>query len=326
MTVEQLIEFLERRMSMSHVYQPLLIRTLLDAGGTATLRQAAIALVSENESLINEAEETIARMPIPVLQKHGVVEYDKAARLLTLSVPRLGLQERARIRMLCDQRLGEYLAKRGMLIWDDRLIDESAVPHNLRFQVLAESDRRCALCGATEKDSRLEIDHIIPRSLGGRTEKSNLQVLCSQCNRAKANRDTRDFRTPIPETDPDCPFCAPSVAERELEGTDLAFAIRDQYPVTDGHTLVIPRRHVSDGLSMTKPERREAYDLVKVLSGQLRSDDPTIEGFNIGENAGAAAGQTVMHAHIHLIPRRRGDVKDPTGGLRGVVPGKARYS
>jgi diadenosine tetraphosphate (Ap4A) HIT family hydrolase len=326
MTVEQLIQFIERRMSMSHIYQPLLIRTLLDAGGTATLRQTAIAFVAQDESLIIEAEKTIVRMPIPVLQKHGVVDYEQTSRLLKLNVPILGLQERAKLRMLCDQRLGEYLAARGMSIWDYRLIDDSAVSYDLRYQVLAESDRRCALCGATEKDRPLDVDHIIPRSRGGRTEKANLQVLCSRCNRAKGNRDTRDFRTPIPETDPECPFCPQATAERELEGTELALAMRDLYPVTEGHTLVIPRRHVIDGLSMTEAERRDVNKLVTILSRRLRSDDPTIEGFNIGENAGAVAGQTVMHAHTHLIPRRQGDVADPAGGIRGVVPGQARYS
>ena len=96
-------------------------------------------------------------------------------------------------------------------------------------------------------------------------------------------------------------------------------------PVTDGHTLIIPRRHVVDGLAMTEAERRAANELVRVLSREIKADDAKVEGFTIGENVGRTAGQTVMHAHIRLIPRRSGDVEDPTGGIRGGIPGKAQY-
>jgi diadenosine tetraphosphate (Ap4A) HIT family hydrolase len=150
--------------------------------------------------------------------------------------------------------------------------------------------------------------------------------ICSRCNRAKGNRDTRDLRRPMRDRDLDCPFCETSIAADTVEANELAFAIRDHYPVTAGHMLVMPRRHVQDGLSMTEAERQAVNDLLRVLSQELRRDDATIEGFTIRENVGAAAGQTVMHAHIHLIPRRAGDVEDPTGGIRGVIPGNARYS
>ena len=76
---------------------------------------------------------------------------------------------------------------------------------------------------------------------------------------------------------------------------------------------------------MTEEERREANDLIRVLSAQIREDDPTVEGFNVGANCGAAAGQTVGHAHIHLIPRRKGDTPEPEGGVRGAIPERMAY-
>ncbi len=121
-----------------------------------------------------------------------------------------------------------------------------------------------------------------------------------------------------------CPFC--SDLDRRVEtalGTMLA--IRDQYPVTVGHTLVIPRRHVSDFFDLSVRERRDADQLVDRVRRVLIAEDPTIDGFNIGINCGAAAGQTVPHAHIHLIPRRRGDVRDPRGGVRGVIADRMKY-
>jgi diadenosine tetraphosphate (Ap4A) HIT family hydrolase len=93
--------------------------------------------------------------------------------------------------------------------------------------------------------------------------------------------------------------------------------------VTTGHALVLPKRHTPDYFSMTAPERAQADELLRVLSRRLSDEHPDIAGFNVGANSGVAAGQTVFHAHIHLIPRREGDVANPTGGVRSVIPGKA---
>jgi diadenosine tetraphosphate (Ap4A) HIT family hydrolase len=122
----------------------------------------------------------------------------------------------------------------------------------------------------------------------------------------------------------DCPFCAPPV-HRVVFENDLAFAIRDGYPVAHLHSLVVPRRHVPDYFSLTGNELLGCDDLLRRLRESILAEDPSIEGFNIGANAGAAAGQTIFHCHIHLIPRRRGDVPNPRGGVRHVIPGKGSY-
>jgi diadenosine tetraphosphate (Ap4A) HIT family hydrolase len=100
----------------------------------------------------------------------------------------------------------------------------------------------------------------------------------------------------------------------------LAFAIRDVFPVTLLHTLVIPRRHVADFFGLTPEEREACSDLIQRLRDDILQQDPQVEGFNIGTNAGEVAGQTIFHCHVHLIPRRRGDVPDPRGGVRMVIP------
>ena len=103
------------------------------------------------------------------------------------------------------------------------------------------------------------------------------------------------------------------------------FAIKDNYPVTKGHHLIIPFRHTENYFSMTDKEREDATALLKGLKSKLEEGDPTITGFNIGMNSGEAAGQTIFHCHIHLIPRRDGDVEDPRGGIRDLIPGKGDY-
>ena len=104
----------------------------------------------------------------------------------------------------------------------------------------------------------------------------------------------------------------------------LAFAIRDGFPVSPGHTLVIPRRLVATWFEATREEQLAVLELVDVVKAQLDAELKP-DGYNIGINAGVAAGQTVMHLHVHLIPRYRGDVADPRGGVRHLMPGKGNY-
>jgi diadenosine tetraphosphate (Ap4A) HIT family hydrolase len=123
----------------------------------------------------------------------------------------------------------------------------------------------------------------------------------------------------------DCVFCALEGSGRVLLENELALCIADAYPVTAGHSLVIPRRHVADGLELHQPEWNAVVELLKLRREQLSAMDASISGWNVGLNSGAAAGQTVFHAHWHLIPRRTGDNDCPRGGVRGVIKGRQHY-
>jgi diadenosine tetraphosphate (Ap4A) HIT family hydrolase len=123
--------------------------------------------------------------------------------------------------------------------------------------------------------------------------------------------------------DPNCPFCDPEKKEVIIAQNGTTYAVEDGFPVTPLHTLIIPRRHTLDYFTMTSQERRDAEDLINYLRDKITSEDPTVLGFNIGVNCGKIAGQSVMHAHIHLIPRRKGDTENPRGGVRGVIPCKS---
>lgn len=112
---------------------------------------------------------------------------------------------------------------------------------------------------------------------------------------------------------------------RIVEEYDSVWAMKDGYPVSEGHHLIIPKRHVSDWFSISEKERRDADGLIRILKKRLSESDHTITGFNLGMNCGESAGQTIFHAHIHLIPRRYGDTPAPRGGVRGVIPDKMSY-
>jgi diadenosine tetraphosphate (Ap4A) HIT family hydrolase len=120
-----------------------------------------------------------------------------------------------------------------------------------------------------------------------------------------------------------CPFCRPD-ADRLVASNDHAFALRDGYPIAEGHTLVVPKRHTASVFDLPAEEQAAVWELVAKVRNRLRSELAP-DGFNIGLNDGEAAGQTVLHAHVHVIPRRRGDVPDPRGGVRWVIPGRAVY-
>ena len=120
-----------------------------------------------------------------------------------------------------------------------------------------------------------------------------------------------------------CPFCNP-IAEDIVAKNDLCYSRWDRYPVSKGHLLVIPFRHTPDFFSMTAEERQALVALVASCKGVIE-ENFSPAGYNIGFNAGVATGQTVMHCHCHVIPRYAGDVEDPRGGVRGVVPHKQGY-
>lgn len=121
-----------------------------------------------------------------------------------------------------------------------------------------------------------------------------------------------------------CLFCEiPDI--RVIASNPLAYAIRDNFPVTSLHTLVIPKRHVLDYFSLSKEELIACDNLLRQIKEEILVEDSAVDGFNIGMNAGASAGQTIFHCHIHLIPRRSGDVENPKGGIRHLMPGKGYY-
>ncbi len=121
-----------------------------------------------------------------------------------------------------------------------------------------------------------------------------------------------------------CIFCTIE-EKRTLFENPFAYAIYDKFPVTQFHTLVIPKRHVATYFQLNHSEIEACTQLLKQVKQHIETNDLTVTGFNIGINDGATAGQTIFHCHIHLIPRRKGDVANPKGGVRQIIPGKGVY-
>ena len=121
-----------------------------------------------------------------------------------------------------------------------------------------------------------------------------------------------------------CLFC--NINSKDLVfDNKFAFVSFDSYPVSKYHSLIVPKRHILDYFELTNDELLACNDLIKKIKKKIQNEDKTVDGFNIGTNSGVAAGQSIMHCHIHLIPRRKGDVDNPQGGVRGVIPSKQHY-
>ena len=121
-----------------------------------------------------------------------------------------------------------------------------------------------------------------------------------------------------------CIFCTIRKEELQFENY-LAYSSLDSYPVTEFHSLIVPKRHVETYFELTNEEIHACNELILKTKEKILKQDSSVKGFNIGTNAGKTAGQSIMHCHIHLIPRRQGDVENPQGGVRSVIPKKQHY-
>ena len=121
-----------------------------------------------------------------------------------------------------------------------------------------------------------------------------------------------------------CLFC--NIRESGVaHENDFAYASYDSYPVSKDHCLIIPKRHIGDYFDLSKKELIACDELIKIVKSEILKKDQTVKGFNIGTNIGKVSGQSIFHCHIHLIPRREGDVENPQGGVRSVIPNKQHY-
>ena len=121
-----------------------------------------------------------------------------------------------------------------------------------------------------------------------------------------------------------CIFCKIRKEEIQFEN-QLAYSSKDSYPVSKFHSLIVPKRHVETYFDLTEEEIQACNDLILKTKEKILKLDSSVKGFNIGTNAGKVAGQSIMHCHIHLIARREGDVENPQGGVRSVIPSKQHY-
>jgi ATP adenylyltransferase len=325
MPFDYLLTFIQSKMRMSHIYQPVMLKALLSSGGKLTDAQIAEHLLKYDDSQIEYYQHIVNSMVGKVLRSHNIVEKSSLNYQL-LGFSSLSAKEKQILIDLCIEKIDNYIQKRGAAIWEHRKKSKGYIPGSIKYEVLKRAKFRCELCGVSAEVKALEVDHIVPRNLGGEDSINNYQALCYSCNSTKRDTDSTDFRNKInfEHKANECVFCNIKQLKIICEN-NLAFAIRDNFPVTDLHTLIIPKRHFASYFDFTQAETNATSQLLYDQKNEILKTDNSIEGFNVGVNDGNVAGQTIFHCHIHLIPRRTNDMDNPEGGVRGVIPWKQHY-
>jgi ATP adenylyltransferase len=325
MKYTELLDFLKNKMRLSHIYQPVMIKALLTNNGELTDVRIASELLKYDISQIEYYQKITSQMVGKVLLNRQVV-YKEGRKYILPGYTELMSTQIDDLVRICEEQIDLYIKKRGSAIWNHRKKSKGYISGSIKYEVLKRANFRCELCGISANEKALEVDHIVPRNSGGEDSINNYQALCYSFNATKRDTDSTDFRQKInyEEKSDSCVFCNMN-SNIYTSRNNLAFSIKDNYPVTNLHSLVIPKRHVDSFFELTQAELNSIFQLLEKLKNDLTKVDIAIQGFNIGINQGNAAGQTINHCHIHLIPRRDGDVKNPQGGIRHVIPEKGFY-
>jgi ATP adenylyltransferase len=233
-TFTQLKQFITKDMTMSHIYQPVMLIELLKNNGHASVAQIAQAILNKDPSQIEYYSQVVKNMVGRVLTISRGITTKEGSTYKLDGASELSTEQINELIELCNGKISEYEQKRDGAHWDHRRRGHRPISGSVRFEVLKRAAFRCELCGISADDKNLEVDHIHPKSLGGKDDISNYQALCYTCNASKRNTDATDFRglkTQYEHRQADCIFCQFQLPEHEriVEENALAYATRDAW-------------------------------------------------------------------------------------------------
>lgn len=271
-----------------------MLMELLGRRNPAPARDIARRILGEDLSQIEYYTERVKRMVGRVLSgngitRHGAGVYSRIGGVAEgfCEAVELNDSERDELLELYRQRLDTFREQRGEEVFAHLSRHRTPISGSLKCRVLTRARGRCECCGTHEHQRALEGDHIIPKNQGGSDDISSLQALCFRCNAGKRGTDCTDFRGVVASyghRQEGCVFCTLEAGGRVLLENERAICVADAYPVTEGHSLVTPKRHVADGLELHQPEWNAVAKLLKRRKEQLAAQDPTISGWNVGLN------------------------------------------
>lgn len=292
-------QFLKTDMKMTHIYQPLMIKKLLESGNTASTEDVARVFVNNDPTLLGYYKKVVMRWPRNTLTKHQIISYKrgKFTLLLNDTTP----EQKQRLIELCTIKVSEYVDK-----FRDRYgakAPRKYISGTSAYIIFSKSKGVCVACGKTSANAELVVDHILPVNRGGKTEYSNLQALCRTCNAEKRDTDDVDFITwqkRLKYRKTGCYLCHP----KPIASNAMAFAVRARRPEAELHSLVVPKRHARTFFDLIPAEKQHCMGLIDLLTSGIRREDKTVNGFSVGFDAIPATVDEMMHYHINVIPRR----------------------
>jgi len=255
MVYSELEAFLLKKMRMTHIYQPAMIKHLLRNNGVASDVDIAKEISMQDPTQIEYYQDITNNMVGKVLRNHQIVDKNRKEYRLN-GFSDLTEDQITKLIYICNNKLQEYVEKRGERIWQHRSKSRDQIPGSIKYRVLTRAHFWCELCGCMDSEKALEVDHITPKNLGGEDSINNYQALCYSCNAMKRDLDSTDFRGldhMYAHREADCIFCNLD-GKRIVEENNLAYLIFDGIPVSKHHMLIIPKRHFDEYFSIFQPE------------------------------------------------------------------------
>ena len=296
MDFKTLEHFIKKKMKMTHIYQPLMIRTLLSSDNTATVEDIARAFVNSDPSQLEYYKQIAKRWPHITLRKHNVIKYDKG--VYTLLAENITRKQKQMLIELCELRLQEFIDKDPAIKLAHEM-DKKSISGSMRYDVLAKTKGICAACGVKASSGYpMHVDHIVPASLGGKSILENLQPLCFRCNTEKRNRDDTDFlkwNNRLKFRHKQCKLCDPPKPARE---NIMAYA----FNTSKYTTLITPKRHVGRFIDLLPSERHLCLGLVDSIQSAVRARNGSAR-FDVHFDSDYNASQKHYSIILHQIRR-----------------------
>ena len=298
MKYDDLKHFIHKKMRMTHIYQPLMIKALLESNdNTATVEDIAKKFLYNDDSQVNYYKKITKRWPHKTLKKHNIVSYKKDRYKLLID-KKLSRKERDGLIELCDLRLYEFIDK-DPWIQKIRELERISPGQSLRYDIFSKAKGVCVACGARPPEASLHVDHIMPVSLGGLTELGNLQALCYRCNTQKRNRDDLDFlrwHKRLQFRKKRCPFCQ---KKKDIKSNSMAYAVKAKNSIPDMH-LIIPNRHVTSFMDLIPAEKQLCLVLVDEVMDHIKNENSAVTDFQVS----GFDGRHNKHCSISIVPTR----------------------
>ena len=268
----KLKNYISKKMSMSHIYQPLMLIELIKGNGKASDNNIAKSFLSYDETQIDYYKKITTLMPFKYLSKH-LNEINKSKDSYSFEDFDLEESQKDELIKMCSSKLESYIKKRGIKkIFGHRTLASGIISGSIRYKVLLRAKNRCESCGISNKEKALEVDHIIPRTKGGKDELNNFQALCYTCNSQKSNKDDTHFKKILESYNhrkKGCIFCNISKS-KIIKSNELSVVIKDNYPVTKDHCLIIPKRHCVEYFDLYQPEINAISQLINQMKIELQ--------------------------------------------------------
>lgn len=299
----KLKDYLQQKMRMSHIYQPVMIWTLLKSQGAASKNMIAVEIAGHDQAMIEYYESRVSNMVGKVLQNNGVVIKSPTIKGYYQLEAEYSEEEVEDLMAICESMISEFIEKRSIDVWDHRRNSRRPVPGSVRYNVLVRAHHKCELCGVDANERALEVDHIVPKSWSGPDSIDNYQALCYKCNSNKGNRSSLDLRELSEDYEvysSSCKYCDEGEKESSAE---LAKANWIHKKNMIERIEIYPARHVNSYFDLKQPELNAIFRLSKEIKETILQQGDDCNGFDIRFNEEMDPSTSSKHCVLVMTPK-----------------------